>query len=40
MVRVIVPIASANSGAEQAAERAALEFVRTLLPALSKRLDG
>ena len=40
MVRVIVPIASADAGAEQAAERVALEFVRTLLPALSKHLDG
>jgi len=40
MVRVIVPVLSADPAAEQAAERAALEFVRALLPVLSKHLDG
>ena len=40
MVRVTVPIGSTDPAAEQAAERAALEFVRTLLPVLSTHLDG
>ncbi len=40
LVRVIVPIPSQDPSAEQAAERAALEFVTGLLPALSKHLDG
>jgi len=39
-VRVIVPISSQDAAAEQAAERAALEFVSTFLPILSKHLDG
>jgi hypothetical protein len=40
MVRVIVPLGSADPAAEQAAERTGLEFVRTLLPVLSTHLDG
>lgn len=39
MVRVIVPIGSEDPAAEQAAERTALEFVRTLLPVLSAYLE-
>ncbi len=40
MVRVTVPIGSADPAAEQAAERTALEFVSKLLPVLSRHLDG
>jgi hypothetical protein len=40
IVRVTVPIGSADPAAEQAAERAALEFIRELMPVLSKHLDG
>ena len=40
MVRVTVPIESADPAAEQAAERTALEFVSKLLPVLSRHLDG
>jgi len=40
LVRVIVPIFSQGAGAEQVAERAALEFVSQILPVLSKHLDG
>jgi hypothetical protein len=40
MVRVTVPFGSADPEAERNAEQTALEFVRTLLPVLSKHLDG
>jgi EpsI family protein len=39
MVRVIVPLPSQDLSAEAAAEQAALDFVRAILPDLSKRLD-
>ena len=40
LVRVIVPISTEDAADEQAAERAALEFVSVILPALSQRLGG
>ena len=40
MVRVIVPISSQDASAEAAAEKAALDFVTTILPDLSERLGG
>jgi exosortase D (VPLPA-CTERM-specific) len=40
MVRIIVPIASADKAAERAAEQAALEFAGTFLPVLSTYLNG
>jgi exosortase D (VPLPA-CTERM-specific) len=40
LVRVIVPISSLDPGAEQAAERAGMEFVDALLSALSAYLGG
>lgn len=39
MVRVIVPITSADPAAERAAEQTALDFVRMLVPVLSTHLD-
>ena len=40
LVRVIVPISSRGQGADEAAERAGMEFIGALLPALSLHLDG